>query len=285
MLHDHSQERKSIRGQVTRLRCVHTAGASSESLDDALAAALARHLTPAELCDITCALLHRRLTVPVAVWVQRDGGLALCEQRGLDWIVERCARIDLPGALIEPLGGEGAPAVLVASPGAEDEVASLRSAALLLSDALGGEPPDTGQPAGARWLWQAFARLAEAREHGAVLSVVARAIGSALGLACVQVGEIVEGELELAQTWLREDAAREHALDGAALAALAEAGGYERTVELEGCRLGLPLRTSTGIHGYLVGFGGRAVLAADLVDDSALLVAHAAVALESLRAF
>ncbi len=80
---------KSIRAPTTRLRCVHTAGASSESLDDALAAALARHLTPAELCDITCALLHRRLAVPVAVWVQRDDGLALCEQRGHDWIVER----------------------------------------------------------------------------------------------------------------------------------------------------------------------------------------------------
>ena len=52
-----------------------------------------------------------------------------------------------------------------------------------------------------------------------------------------------------------------------------------------GCQLGLPLRTSTGTHGYLVGFGGRTALAADLVDDSALLVAHAAVALESLRAF
>ncbi|MDX6536075.1 MAG: hypothetical protein QOD37_416 [Gaiellales bacterium] len=221
----------------------------------------------------------------MAVWVQRDDGLALCEQRGHDWIVERSARVDVPGALIEPLGDAAAAAVLVASPGAEHELASLRSAALLLSDALGGEPPDTGQPAGARWLWQAFARLAEAREHGAVLSVVARAIGSALGLACVQVGEIVEGELELAQTWLRDDAAREHALDGAALATLAEAGGYERTVELEGCRLGLPLRTSTGTHGYLVGFGGRTALAADLVDDSALLVAHAAVALESLRAF
>jgi diguanylate cyclase (GGDEF)-like protein len=262
---------------------VHPAGASSESLDDALAAAFARHLTPAELCDITCALLHRRLAVPVAVWVQRGSGLALCEQRGQDWIVERRARIDVPGALIEPLGEGGA--VLVAEPGAETRAASVRSAAALLSEALGGEPPDTGQPAGARWLWQAFARLAEAREHGAVLSVVARAIGSALGLACVQVGEIVEGELVLAQTWLREERSREHALDGDSLAALAAAGGYERTVELEGCQLGLPLRTSTGTHGYLVGYGGRAALAPDLVDDSALLVAHAAVALESLRAF
>ena len=223
--------------------------------------------------------------MPVAVWVQRDGGLALCEQRGQDWIVERRARVDAPGALIEPLGDPGDAAVLVASPGAEAHLASLRSAAALLSDALGGEPPDTGQPSGARWLWQAFARLAEAREHGAVLSVVARAIGSALGLACVQVGEIVEGELVLAQTWLRDERSREHALDGAALAALADAGGYERTIELDGCQLGLPLRTSTGTHGYLVGFGGRTALAADLVDDSALLVAHAAVALESLRAF
>ena len=271
--------------QTTTLRPVHTAGASSESLDDALAAAFARHLTPAELCDITCALLHRRLAVPVAVWVPRGGGLALCEQRGQDWIVERRARVDTPGALIEPLGDAGSGAVLVADPGAEAHVASLRSAAALLSDALGGEPPDTGQPAGARWLWQAFARLAEAREHGAVLSVVARAIGSALGLACVQVGEIVEGELVLAQTWLRDERSREHALDGAALAALADAGGYERTIELEGCQLGLPLRTSTGTHGYLAGYGGRTALAADLVDDSALLVAHAAVALESLRAF
>ena len=155
----------------------------------------------------------------------------------------------------------------------------------MLIDALGGEPPDTGQPAGARWLWQAFARLAEAREHGAVLSVVARAIGSALGLACVQIGEIVEGELVLAQTWLRDERSREYALDDASLAALAAAGGYERSVELEGCRLGLPLRTSTGTHGYLAGHGGTGALAADLVDDSALLVAHAAVALESLRAF
>jgi diguanylate cyclase (GGDEF)-like protein len=271
--------------QTTTLRPVHTAGASSESLDDALAAAFARHLTPAELCDITCALLHRRLAVPVAVWVQRGGGLALCEQRGQDWIVERRARVDAPGALIEPLGDAGSGAVLVADPGAQAHVAALRSAAALLSDALGGEPPDTGQPAGARWLWQAFARLAEAREHGAVLSVVARAIGSALGLACVQVGEIVEGELVLAQTWLRDERSREHALDGAALAALAHAGGFERTIELEGCQLGLPLRTSTGTHGYLAGYGGRTALAADLVDDSALLVAHAAVALESLRAF
>ena len=155
----------------------------------------------------------------------------------------------------------------------------------MLGDALGGEPPETGQPSGGRWLWQAFARLAEAREHGAVLSVVARAIGSALGLACVQVGEIVEGELVLAQTWLRDERAREHALGRPELAALAEAGRYERRIDLEHCRLGLPLSTSTGTHGYLVGFGGRAALHPEVVDDSALLVAHAAVALESLRAF
>ena len=186
------------------------AGASSESLDDALAAAFARHLTPAELCDITCALLHRRLAVPVAVWVRRGGGLALCEQRGQDWIVERRARVDAPGALIEPLGDAGAGAVLVADPGAEAHVASLRSAAALLSDALGGEPPEPGsRPARAGCGRRSHA--GRGREHGAVLSVVARAIGSALGLACVQVGEIVEGELVLAQTWLRDERAREHA--------------------------------------------------------------------------
>ena len=270
---------------MTRLGPVHPAGASSESHDDALAAALARHLTPAELCDITCALLYRRLAVPVAVWVERDGGLALCAQRGQDWIIERRARVEA-SALVVPLGAEGSDAILVAAPGAEPYAASLRRAAAMLGDALGGEPPETGQPAGGRWLWQAFARLAEAREHGAVLSVVARAIGSALGLACVQVGEIVEGELVLAQTWLRDERAREHALDSAALSALAGRGGYERRIDLDGCRLGLPLRTSTGIHGYLVGIGGgRAPLPTDVVDDSALLVAHAAVALESLRAF
>jgi diguanylate cyclase (GGDEF)-like protein len=264
---------------------VHPVGASSESLDDALAAALARHLTPAELCDITCALLHRRLAVPVAVWVQRDGGLALCAQRGHELVVERRARVEA-GARSEPLGTAAAPALLVAAAGPDSQAAALRSAAAMLSDALGGEPPETGQPAGGRWLWQAFARLAEAREHGAVLSVVARALGGALGLACVQVGEIVEGELVLAQTWLRDERAREHMLDGPALAALAEAGEFERSVDVAGCRLGLPLRTSTGTHGYLVGFGGgRGALASDVVDDSALLVAHAAVALESLRAF
>ena len=237
------------------------------------------------MCDITCALLHRRLAVPVAVWVQREAGLALCAQRGHDWILERRARVE-PSALVEPLGDAASGAILVASPGAEAQIATLRRAAEMLADALGGEPPDTGQPSGGRWLWQAFARLAEAREHGAVLSVVARAIGSALGLACVQVGEIVEGELVLAQTWLRDERAREHALDGAGLTALAEAGAFERRVDLDGCRLGLPLRTSTGTHGYLVGFGGgKAALPTDVVDDSALLVAHAAVALESLRAF
>src|SRR4029079_5222581 len=93
-------------GQVTRLRHVHPAGASSESLDDALAAALARHLTPAALCDITCALLYRRLAVPVAVWVPRDGGLALCAQRGSDWIVERRARVEA-AAFVEALGEAG----------------------------------------------------------------------------------------------------------------------------------------------------------------------------------
>jgi diguanylate cyclase (GGDEF)-like protein len=263
---------------------VHPAGASSESLDDALAAALARHLTPAELCDITCALLHRRLAVPVAVWVQRDGGLALCAQRGHDLIVERRARVDA-AALVERLGEPDAHALLVAAPGAAAHAATLRRAAAMLGDALGGEPPETGQPAGGRWLWQAFARLAEAREHGAVLSVVARAIGNALGLACVQVGEIVEGELVLAQTWLRDERSREHALDGPGLVALAESGGYERRTDLADCRLGLPLSTSTGTHGYLVGYGGRAALPPEVVDDSALLVAHAAVALESLRAF
>ena len=269
---------------MTTLGYVHPAGASSESLDDALAAALARHLTPAELCDITCALLYRRLAVPVAVWVPRDGGLALCAQRGSDLIVERRARIEA-SALVEPLGDSGSAALLVTGPDGEAHADTLRRAAAMLGDALGGQPPETGQPAGGRWLWQAFARLAEAREHGAVLSVVARAIGSALGLACVQVGEIVEGELVLAQTWLRDERAREHALDGPALVTLAESGGYERSVDLEGCRLGLPLRTSTGTHGYLAGYGGRVKLPSEVVDDSALLVAHAAVALESLRAF
>jgi len=263
---------------------VHPVGASSENIDDALAAAFARHLTPVELCDITCALLHRRLGLPIAVWVKRDGGLALCAQRGQTCIGERRASAALRDAIVEPLGDMDA-AILVADQDARDHSAMLRSAATMLSDALGGSPPDTGQPAGARWLWQAFARLAEAREHGAVLSVVARAIGSALGLACVQVGEIVEGELQLAQTWMRDERSRDHALDSGALAALATASDYERTAEMEGCRLGLPLRTSTGTHGFLAGFGGRGELAADLVDDAALLVAHAAVALESLRAF
>ena len=260
------------------------AGASSENLDDALAAALARHLTPAELCDVTCALLHRRLAVPVGVWVQREGGLALCAQRGHPLIVERRARLE-PSALVEPVGKAGAAALLVAGPGAEEHAVSLQRAAAMLGDALGGVPPETGQPTGGRWLWQAFARLAEAREHGAVLSVVARALGNALGLTCVQVGEIVEGELALAQTWLRDERSREHALDGPGLAALAAAGEYERRVDLDGCRLGLPLQTSTGTHGYLAGYGGRAPLPPEMVDDSALLVAHAAVALESLRAF
>jgi diguanylate cyclase (GGDEF)-like protein len=263
---------------------VQPAGASSESLDDALAAALARHLTPAELCDVTCALLHRRLGVPVGVWVQRDGGLALCAQRGHDLIVERRARIEA-SLLVEPLGEAGAAALLVAGPDARVHAVSLQRAAAMLGDALGGVPPETGQPTGGRWLWQAFASLAEAREHGAVLSVVARALGSALGLACVQVGEIVEGQLVLAQTWLRDERARDLALEGPGLAALAAAGGYERRIDLDDCRLGLPLRTSTGTHGYLVGYGGRAALPPDVVDDSALLVAHAAVALESLRAF
>ena len=163
---------------------------------------------------------------------------------------------------MEPLGETGSAALLVAGPDGEAHAHTLRRAAAMLGDALGGQPPETGQPAGGRWLWQAFARLAEAREHGAVLSVVARAIGSALGLACVQVGEIVEGELVLAQTWLRDERAREHALDGPALVALAEAGGYERRVDLEDCRLGLPLRTSTGTHGYLAGYGGQGDAAA-----------------------
>ncbi len=263
---------------------MQVAGASPESLDDALAAALARHLTPAELCDITCALLYRRLAVPIAVWVPRDGGLTLCAQRGHNWIVERRARAEA-AASVEPLGEGAGAALLVAGAGGEAHAAVLERAAAMLGDALGGQPPETGQPTGGRWLWQAFAQLAEAREHGAVLSVVARAIGSALGLACVQVGEIVEGELVLAQTWLRDERAREHALDGPALKALAEAGELERRVDLEGCRLGLPLRTSTGTHGYLAGFGGRVALPPEIVDDSALLVAHAAVALESLRAF
>src|SRR6202022_2022741 len=128
--------------------------------------------------------------------------------------------------------------------------------AAMLAEALGGVPPDAGQPAGARWLWQAFARLAEAREHGAVLSVVARAIGGALGLSCVQVGEIVDGELMLAQTWLRDEGARDRALNGPELAALAEAGGYERSVDLVNW-MGLPLRTSTGTHGSLAGYCRR----------------------------
>src|SRR6478736_4543589 len=140
-LHDHSRKRKSIRVVTTRLGSVHPAGASSEILDDALAAAFARHLTPAELCDITCALLHRRLAVPVAVWVQRNGELALCEQRGQDWIVERRARVDEPGAVVQPLG---AAALLVAGPGAAEHAGLLQSSAVMLSDALGGEPPDTG---------------------------------------------------------------------------------------------------------------------------------------------
>ena len=220
----------------------------------------------------------------MGVWVRRGGGLALCAQRGHDLIVERRARLE-PSTLVEPLGEGEASALLVAGPGAEADTVSLKRAAAMLGEALGGISPDTGQPAGGRWLWQAFARLAEAREHGAVLSVVARALGSALGLACVQVGEIVEGELVLAQTWLRDEGAREAAFDGPTLAALAAAAGYERRVDLEECRLGLPLSTSTGTHGYLVASGGRTPLPADVVDDSALLVAHAAVALESLRAF
>ena len=265
---------------------MHPAGASSESLDDALAAALARHLTPAELCDITCALLHRRLAVPVGVWVPRDGGLALCAQRGHDWIVERRARVEPSRARRAARRRRARRRCSSPGPGAEAhaDVAAARRGDARATRSAASRPRRASRPGG-RWLWQAFARLAEAREHGAVLSVVARAIGSALGLACVQVGEIVEGELVLAQTWLRDERAREHALDGPALAALAEAGGYERRVDLEGCRLGLPLRTSTGTHGYLVGYGGRAPLPPDVVDDSALLVAHAAVALESLRAF
>ena len=87
---------------------MHPVGASSESLDDALAAAFARHLTPAELCDITCALLHRRLALPVAVWVQRGRRTRAVRAAwsGLDRRTRR-AQIDVPGAVVEPARGRG----------------------------------------------------------------------------------------------------------------------------------------------------------------------------------
>jgi hypothetical protein len=53
-------------------------------------------------CDITCALLHRRLALPIAVWVKRDGGLALCEQRGLISLSSAGPMSGVPGAIIEP---------------------------------------------------------------------------------------------------------------------------------------------------------------------------------------
>ena len=263
---------------------MHPAGASSESLDDALAAALARHLTPAELCDITCALLHRRLAVPVAVWVQRDGGLALCAQRGHDWIVERRARVDA-SAHVEPLGEGDSAALLVAGRGGA-RASRCERAAAMLGDALGGEPPGHGQPSGGRWLWQAFAQLAEAREHGAVLSVVARAIGSALGLACVQVGEIVEGELRA-----RADLAARRARARARARRRGAGWRWPRPATRAPHRpRGLPAGPAAAhVDGHArlprPATAAAGQLPPEVVDDSALLVAHAAVALESLRAF
>ena len=196
------------------------------------------------------------------------------------------ARASSPGALVEPLGTAGSAALLVAGPGAEAHADRCGARPRCSATRSAASRPTPGSPPGGRWLWQAFARLAEAREHGAVLSVVARAIGSALGLACVQVGEIVEGELALAQTWLRDERSRERALDGPALAALADG----RRVRAQRRSRRLPARPAAA---HVDGYARlprrlrrrRAPLPADVVDDSALLVAHAAVALESLRAF
>ena len=148
--------------------------------------------------------------------------------------------------------------------------------------------PRPGQPAGGRWLWQAVrAPRRGARARRRAERRRARASASALGLACVQVGRDRGGRARArADLAARRARARARARRPGARPRCAEAGGVRAPRRLEGCRLGLPLRTSTGTHGYLVRLAAAAAtLPADVVDDAALLVAHAAVALESLRAF
>ena len=155
----------------------------------------------------------------------------------------------------------------------------------MLVDALGGEPPETGQPSGGRWLWQAFARLAEAREHGAVLSVVARALGARSGSPACRWGRSSRvssrsrrrGCATSARASTRSTARHWHARRGAETSSAASSS---RTAA-SACRCA-PRRAPTAISSASA--AARA-LPTEAVDDAALLVAHAAVALESLRAF
>ena len=154
-----------------------------------------------------------------------------------------------------------------------------------------------------RLLWPAFARLATMRDAGSVLELTSRTVGGALDLDCVQIAEHTPDGLALAHAWARDGEGAAFSDELASL--IAEHAGGERWRWSAGSRkrahptvetalieqraraaVGLPLVTPTGLHGYLVGLSLTPLrLAADALDEAALLAAHAAASLENLRAF
>ena len=155
-----------------------------------------------------------------------------------------------------------------------------------------------------RLLWPAFARLATMRDAGSVLELTARTVGGALDLDCVQIVEYTPDGLSLAHAWARDSESTLAFADELA-PLIAEHAAGERWRWSAGSRkrghpavevglveqraraaIGLPLRTPTGLHGYLVGLSLKSLrVAADALDEAALLAAHAAASLENLRAF
>ena len=155
-----------------------------------------------------------------------------------------------------------------------------------------------------RLLWPAFARLATMRDAGSVLELAARTVGSALELDCVQIAEYTPDGLVPAHAWVREGGSS-LTIEDSVISLIAEHAAGERwrwnasgrkraqpTIEARlvehGVRaaIGVPLRTPTGLRGYLVGLSLNAVRpSADQLDEAALLTSHAAAALENLRAF
>ena len=155
-----------------------------------------------------------------------------------------------------------------------------------------------------RLLWPAFARLATMRDAGSVLELTARTVGGALDLDSVQIAEHTPDGISLAHAWAR-DANSTLAFTDELAPLVAEHAGGERWRWNAGSRkradpaveaalieqrvrsaIGLPLVTPTGLHGYLIGLSTKPLrLAADALDEAALLAAHAAASLENLRAF
>jgi diguanylate cyclase (GGDEF)-like protein/PAS domain S-box-containing protein len=168
-----------------------------------------------------------------------------------------------------------------------DGLAIVERAARTIETALNRLSPRENQGSSARLrLLRAVSALASAREPLAILELLARSVGDALGLDLVQAALAQDG-LEPSIVWSRSrDRARQ--LDGEQFRAQAGRFSHELVIGSDGAHgtvVGLPLNAAGELVGYLVGVcGTRGGEVHERIDEALVVATTAAQSLAGLNA-